>query len=274
MGYSGGNVCAIVPARDEEGSIQAVVRNARAAGAATVHVIVNGSTDRTAELALAAWSQVRTHVFEEPLGLDVPRAVGAALCLACEGFMALPAGAVLFLDGDMAGPLGTALRGLVEPVLDGRLDLSLMRCSAGIETGPNAARVTGAILALNRRLGLSGSIGNASPSHGPFACSTRLLRRVAPRDFATPPLLLTRAVLNGLAVGVGASLRHEALGSPYRGAAHASLVAGTIIGDCAEALAVFEGTPKTRVFEGKDYPGLNRCRRFDVLESVVRSILG
>ncbi len=273
MAHIDGGIAAIIPARDEEDSILAAVGNARAAGARTIHVIVNGSTDRTAAIALAARSGVHVHEFREALGLDVPRAVGAALCLACGGFMGLPAGAVLFLDGDMSGPVGDALKRLIEPVLDGRLDLSLTRCSTGVERGPNAARVAGAALALNSRLGLSDSIGISSPSHGPSACSIRLLRSVEPRDFATPPVLLARAVPGGLRAGVGVSLRHDALGSPYRGEEYARLVADTIIGDCAEAIAVFKGDPRTREFEGREYSGLNPNRRFDVLDSVVRSIL-
>lgn len=222
MAHIDGGIAAIIPARDEEDSILAAVGNARAAGARTIHMIVNGSTDRTAAIALAARSGVHVHEFREALGLDVPRAVGAALCLACGGFMGLPAGAAL---------------------------------------------------ALNSRLGVSDSIGISSPSHGPSACSIRLLRSVEPRDFATPPVLLARAVLGGLRAGVGVSLRHDALGSPYRGEEYARLVADTIIGDCAEAIAVFKGDPRTRELDGHEYSGLNPNRRFDVLDSVVRSIL-
>lgn len=268
-----GFASAVIPARDEEKSIRAAIGNARASGARVVHVVVNGSTDRTAEMALVEQPPVAVHEFAEPLGLDVPRAIGAALCLASGEFLASPAGALLFLDGDMDGPIAPVLKRLVEPVLEGRLDLSLTACCSITETGPNASRVMRARLALNRRLGLAAGIGTASPSHGPFACSLRLLDCCELRDFATPPLLLVRAVLNHLSIGTGAAIRHEFLGSPYRGALHARLVADTIVGDCAEALAVLEGRPRTRDFEGAEYPGLNPYRRFDLLDSVCASIL-
>ncbi|NPV71521.1 MAG: glycosyltransferase family 2 protein [Firmicutes bacterium] len=268
------SVCAVIPVRNEEDSIVAAVSNAKAAGAGGVHVVVNGSSDRTAGVALGIWPPVSVHVFAEPLGVDVPRAIGAALCLAGGRFSA-----VLFLDGDMAGPVGRLMRGLVEPVARGELDLALTDCTGGVVT--TAARgwrglfaeVTEARLELNRRLGLVSLIGAASPSHGPFACSPELLRRAGPILFAVPPCLLAVAALNGLQVGVGMRVRHDALGSPDRGPEHARMIADTIIGDCAEALAYFEGLPRTRAYEGRARDGLNPSRRADILERAVQSIL-
>lgn len=105
----------IIPALNEERSIGAVVRDIEMQDWPTPPCIIvadNGSTDNTAEQALAAGAQV----VREP-----ERGYGAA-CLA--GMTAVPQGTniILFMDGDGAdvpeeGP------NLIEPLTDGRADL-------------------------------------------------------------------------------------------------------------------------------------------------------
>lgn len=254
----------MIPARDEEGSIVGAVANALAAGARVVHVVANGCRDRTVARAKSLGPEVMVHEFQDPLGPDVPRAAGLVYCLAD------PLAAVLFLDGDMCGPIHGHLKRLLQPVLAGDLDLSLTSCGSQDTAGHSAAALVGrALETLNRRLGLFSNLGQASPSHGPFACSTRLLSSVAIRDFAVPPLLVARAAAGGMVTGVAAFLPHGTLGSPYRGREHASLIAATIIGDCAEAISLVDGRPRSRVLWGVEFSGMNSARRFDVLDSMV-----
>ncbi|MCR4398564.1 MAG: glycosyltransferase family 2 protein, partial [Firmicutes bacterium] len=175
----------------------------------------------------------------------------------------------LFLDGDTGGPVGPFLADLAAAVLTGKLDLALSGCFREDPGGRSLASETArARESLNRRLGLWGAIGQASPSHGPFACSARLARCARARDFAVPPLVLVRAAAAGMAVGVGARFPHALLGSPYRGPEHARLTAETIIGDCAEAISVVDGRRPSRHIWGREYQGLNPYRRFDVLDEL------
>lgn len=106
------SVAAIIPALNEEGSIEGVVAGLIRAGVRTVIVSDNGSTDETARVAKAAGATVVA---------AARRGYGSA-CLA--GLAALPSDAdvVLFCDGDGADDLNY-VTAIVEPILAKRADL-------------------------------------------------------------------------------------------------------------------------------------------------------
>lgn len=105
-------VAAIVPALDEEGSIEGVVTGLLRAGIATVIVADNGSTDATARIAKDAGAMV----------VSASRRGYGSACLA--GLAALPreTSVVLFCDGDGADDLDS-IPALLEPILGRRADL-------------------------------------------------------------------------------------------------------------------------------------------------------
>ncbi|MEM7340826.1 MAG: TIGR04282 family arsenosugar biosynthesis glycosyltransferase [Actinomycetota bacterium] len=90
-----GSVAAVIPALNEEGAIAAVVRRSAAAGAETVIVVDNGSTDATAHEAGTAGAVVVT---EGRRGYGYACAAGAAAASAAS------ADVVVFLDGDGSSP--------------------------------------------------------------------------------------------------------------------------------------------------------------------------
>ena len=112
----------VIPARDEEGAIGAVVAEARALGAGVV-VVDNGSRDATAGEAAAAGARV----------VHEPRRGYGHACRA--GVAASPhAEVVVFLDGDGSMPVEEIPR-LVAPIRDGLADVvcgsRLVRREAG-----------------------------------------------------------------------------------------------------------------------------------------------
>jgi glycosyltransferase involved in cell wall biosynthesis len=104
----------VIPARDEERTIEAVVRPACVArGVGKVWVVDDGSTDGTAAVAHAA-------------GAQVIRSFGRgdkALALAT-GVSASRADALVFFDGDILNATPAHFEALVEPVLTGACELS------------------------------------------------------------------------------------------------------------------------------------------------------
>ena len=108
-------VAVIIPALNEEASIGGVIRGIQSQNwSAPPYVIVadNGSTDSTAEQALAAGAEIVR---------EAKRGYGAA-CLA--GIAAVPKGThvIVFMDGDGADVPEEVL-GLIGPILAGRADL-------------------------------------------------------------------------------------------------------------------------------------------------------
>lgn len=254
---------AVVPVKNEAANLERVVANISACSPDLIIPVLNGCTDNSlAVLEQLPCRNLAPLCFEESLGIDVPRAVGALAA------RRLAAGGVLFVDGDMTGAGSPVLESLLDAVRTGKLDLALTNCYPAYavqQLTPQASCLLALRKKLNQRLGLLHQIGSATPSHGPHAVSGRLLQLVEPVDFAIPPLLLVRAARHGLKIGLAAEIPHAALGSPSRGDEHARLIMETIIGDCLCALQMKNGRPGSRSLEGREYTGYHDRRRFDLL---------
>lgn len=261
-------LCAVVPARNEAGRIGKVVAKLLSLPVDLIIVVVNGSTDGTwAEVKRFPQAKIKPVFFAPALGVDVPRAIGAAYALKSG------AKATLFVDGDMHRVPLKVLRQLAAAVTGG-LDMGLTDCYPP-ETPPAAEPLVQQLVAyrreLNEALGLA-QLRAASPSHGPHAVSRRLLETVPLEEIAVPPVALCLAARAGLRIGVAAHLPHAALGSPPRSPLHSLLIAATIIGDHLEALAICRGLPRSREKDGVCYEGYNAVRRRDLLASFLREM--
>lgn len=250
-------LAAVIPARNEAPRIQEALRHVLRLPVSLVVPVLNGCTDMTPELVRRVSDRrVQPLLFHEPLGYDVPRIAGARAALAA-GALAL-----LFVDGDLTGPIEPALTALIQQLRRGA-DLVLTDCYHKTPTPTRestAAQVYRARIALNTALDRR-DLGPAIPSHGPVGVSRRLLEQVSAVSPGIPPLMQAEAVRSGLRVEVGAALAHHDLGSAERPKAHRAQIAETIIGDCIQALAAAEGRGPDR--GGHD--GYHTSRRFDLV---------
>ncbi|WP_245864063.1 glycosyltransferase family 2 protein [Paenibacillus donghaensis] len=179
-------VSVIIPAMNEAQTIAKVIASARAVHPrCEVIVIVNGSADRTAELAQSAGAYVIT--YEQPLGHDVGRSRGAE---AAKGEI------LLFTDGDMVIP-AVRLRPFVEAVGHGA-DIALNHYS-----GPVRSTVPHPVVLSKYALNLLLSrpdLRGCSMTAVPHAISRRALEQLGSAVLSRPPLAHARAVLEGLQV--------------------------------------------------------------------------
>ncbi|HZK25222.1 MAG TPA: glycosyltransferase [Oscillospiraceae bacterium] len=258
-------IVAIVPAYNEEYRLGRVLSQLLSIKLINhIFVILNGSnklTQKEAEIAQQKQPQSITLVsFSVPLGIDVPRAVGANL--------AYTSGAdyILFVDGDMVGEYTAEVTELLETATQAMLDLALFDCY------PHHTELTEFQEPLfyyrhlvNQQLALAEQIRLGTPSHGPHLVSRRLLNIVPWEDYAVPPTLLVHAVRHQLKVDLAGSIPHAQLGSSIKNEVHNKLVTDTIIGDCLEALCMINHQPRSRYHAGKLYLGYHEQRRFDLL---------
>lgn len=264
-------LCVVIPVQNEADRLNAVLDSIQALPLDLVLPVVNGSRDGSREI-IGSYPQkdrIKPIYFEEPLGIDVPRAVGALHA------HNMGADVVLFVDGDMAGNIRPALEKLLQSAANG-VDLSLVDCYPTLDweqATPVVRELVELRKQLNRSLGLA-DLGAASPSHGPHAVSRRLLDSIPFRELGVPPVALVRAVRQGLTVGVAASIRHCELGSPDRGPQHARLIAETIIGDHLEAFCVLNNRRRSRRRDGVTFDGYYHTRRWDLLERVINEVIG
>lgn len=277
---------AVVPAYNEANSIANVLRNLFACHCFHRLILVaNGCTDSTEETVLQASADteeakdlIEMLSFPEPLGIDVPRAVGAAF--AQKKYQ--PAG-IVFIDGDLAGQITAPILQLIHGLARG-LDLALTNCYPAMSGEHTMARrasppfLADTVLKyrqiLNDRLSLSKKIGQATPSHGPHAISARLLAEIPLQLLAIPPVALAYAALHDFRIGVAATIPHELLGSKFRNDEHAANIAATIIADCKQALSYLDGTPFPALLKAcaQSTSGYQSFRRFDLLDTFLATL--
>lgn len=258
---------AIIPARNEAHNLPRIYQCLATLPFDKIITVVNGCIDDT--LQVISNHAPKNHFmlyFNKPLGVDIPRAVGAikALAMGCTHFC--------FVDGDMSGDIRKPLLSIITS-LQKDTHLALINCYPVIN---QRTPLTNTVLhfrgKLNRLLDLYNDIGLATPSHGPHGISSQLLRRVPLCDLATPPALLVHAYRNGLSVKVADALPHYKLGSTARNEDHAMTMAHTIIGDCLEAIAITQNKNKTRSYQGFEFSGYHTERRFDILQEYAETI--
>lgn len=263
---------AVIPAYNEAETIEAVLQNLIPCNFHKIILVANGCNDGTEEIALRSplKNQLEILPFPEPLGLDIPRAIGAAYAQRYQ-----PQGLV-FLDGDMNGQITGLLLKLLQKIKRG-VDLALTNCYPTLkQTSDLALKVLEYRKKVNEKLGLFSQIGYASPSHGPHALSAHLLAQIPIKILAIPPLTLAFAAKNNFKIEIAATFSHELLGSQIRSAEHAENIADTIIGDCLEALRYLEGTPLEKILRNPHtsdtHAVYRKARRFDILDRFINSV--
>jgi len=257
----------VIPAKNEEKSILATLTTILRLPVSYIILVLNGCTDQTFKLARTI-PDARIHIlyFSDPLGLDIPRAIGALY--ACH----IGAKGVLFVDGDMSGDIYQNLLTLISSIESG-IDVALTNCYPYI---PHRHKLANLVLRfrsqLNRELDLFNSLGLATPTHGPHALSQHAMQSLPSEAIAIPPLTLYWAKKIGLIIKVTTSIPHESLHSPRKHRRHARLIAETIIGDCLMGLALIQNDTPTRLLGKHNLIGYHLERRFDLLQGWEQSL--
>ncbi|MFD1772643.1 glycosyltransferase family 2 protein [Paenibacillus rhizophilus] len=179
-------VSVIIPAMNEAGTIAAAIAEARKVHSrCEVIVVVNGSSDGTAEIAASCGGRVISYV--EPLGHDVGRSVGAE---SAKGDI------LLFTDGDLVIP-ASQLRPFMAAVKGGA-DIALNDYSGPVHRSrPHPVVLSKhALNILLRRPDLKG----CSMTAVPHALSRRALDTLGSGILSSPPVAQAKAILEGLKI--------------------------------------------------------------------------
>lgn len=255
-------ISVVVPARNEAARISTVLRNLSLLPVDYIMLIINGSQDTTLREVLDLRNpKLQLLHFDLALGIDVPRAIGAKVAYS------IGSETVLFVDGDMVGTFNENLVELINGVSLRHLDLALTNC---YPTEPRHIERYNPTFhwrqMLNKELGLFKKIGLSTPAHGPHAVSRRFLEVVPFRELAIPPVAMALARKHKLRIDVATTLPHYRLGSSIKNQLHASKIIDTIVGDCLEAIAVYQGNERERHWQGKSYVGYHAERRIDLID--------
>lgn len=251
----------VIPARNEEKSILAVLSTVLSQPVNKVITVVNGCTDHTFDL-ISSVPDSRLHIlfFSEPLGIDVPRAIGTLYA------RHTGSNGIIILDGDMSGNIGPNIQDLLH-ALDSGIDIALTNCYPYITSRAKLADfVLKSRARLNRALDLFHTLGLATPTHGPHALSAKALDALPSEAFAIPPLTLYYGKKNNLNIQVATSIPHQHLRSPRKERKHARLIGETIMGDCQMSLCLSQGLPPDRTVGKHQLLGFHPERRFDLLQ--------
>lgn len=260
-------ISVVVPARNEAGRVPTVLQNLGTLPVDHIILVANGSKDTTMQEVLQMrLPKLQIIYFHDCLGIDVPRAIGAKVA------MALGSDVIAFVDGDMVGTFNENLMELVDGVLLKHLDIALTNCYPSPPRHIERYNPTFQWRHnLNKELGLDKKIGLATPAHGPHAVSRRLLETIPVRELAIPPVPLALARMHKLKIDVATTIPHYRLGSSIKNQIHTNRIIDTIVGDCLEAISVFQSQPRTRQHQNKTHLGYHSDRRFDLLDTFLEN---
>ena len=184
--YGGKQLSVIIPVQNEEETVEAVIREARKIEPLEIIVAVNGSSDRTAELARKNGATVIEH--EEALGNDTGRAVGAFFA---KGDI------LLFIDGDFVIP-AKDLYPFARAVSEG-VDLALNDLDHYLAYRFPLHVVTACKYAVNLACGRK-DLGVGSTVAVPHAFSKACIDRIGFDSLASPVVGQVKALLAGFQV--------------------------------------------------------------------------
>ncbi|QQE79940.1 glycosyltransferase [Alicyclobacillus sp. SO9] len=176
---------AVIPVYNEEQTIGKVIQNVKQSGLNDIHVVCNGTTDRSRKIANAHGASLVC--IGEPLGHDVGRGVG---------YLTRQAQRYLFLDGDIVlGP--QILREFVHAM--DRADVALNDLDEVMSTRQQAGTVTVVRRFLNLALERE-DLGAASMTAVPHAMHREVIEAIGAHSLAVPPLAQVKAILAGFQV--------------------------------------------------------------------------
>ncbi|WP_138495936.1 glycosyltransferase family 2 protein [Paenibacillus pinistramenti] len=182
--YGGKQLSVIIPALNEEQYLPSLLRELNGLEPAEIIVVVNGSSDRTAQRALQEGARVIE--FAEKLGTDCGRAIGAFYA---KGDI------LLFVDGDI--PFTAAEMFRFPTAIAQGYDLALNDQNDLFHGGGVINPVASAVYSLNMSLGRK-DLGVSSMTFVPFAISRKGLQTIGFEGLQCPPRALAASLIHGL----------------------------------------------------------------------------
>ncbi|MCI3919939.1 glycosyltransferase [Paenibacillus sp. TRM 82003] len=234
----------VIVARNEEAMIREVMHSAKRLAPEEIIVVVNGSTDRTADIVRE--EGVRLLEFPEALGHDVGRAIGA---------LQARSEVLLFLDGDIVfepeelWPFIAACRNGSHVALN---DVNAFYQSVRMIDGVSMAKQY-----LNR-MACTPHLGFGSLTAVPHAMTREAIERIGHAHLAVPPKAQAIAAVNGLTLSLvrGVDVFRTNRRRRFNAGGTDNLVEQMILGDHVEALQWMQEYFGPRVF----FPDLMRRR--------------
>lgn len=234
----------VISARNEEAMIREVIWSARQLAPEEIIVVVNGSTDQTAEIVREEGA--RLVEFPEPLGHDVGRAIGA---------LQARSEVLLFLDGDIVfepeelWPFVAACRTGAHAALN---DVNAFYHHVRMIDGVSMAKQY-----LNRMLCVP-HLGFASLTAVPHAMTREAIERIGHAHLAVPPKAQAIAAVNGLTLSLvpGVDVFRTNRKRRVNSGGSSNFVEQLILGDHVEALQWLQAHFGPRIF----FPDLMRRR--------------
>lgn len=219
-----GTLSVIISARNEEETLQRLLKQVARLKPTEIIVVLNGCRDSSFERARLSRQAIVVHC-PDSAGHDVGRAIGAKLS---RGDI------LLFLDGDMVIP-APQLASFAAAV-DGGVDVALNDLDSLLPPFGSSDDVIRCKLFLNFVLGRS-DLGVSSMTAVPHALSRHALESIGYRELMVPPKAQAIAILNKLRVEktrLVNVIKHNRLRPANTGVGNP--VEKLIVGDHAEAL--------------------------------------
>jgi len=264
-------VCAVVQARNEEASIANVISQLWRAGVAYSVIVVNGSRDKTAQIAQrvardgtglpAARMRCTVLTANIPLGHDVGKAVGVYAARR----LRWPVHIYVFVDGDWNGGFGPRLAQWLDRAVEEDSDIALTQWAPQTQVS-RWERPDWEIWQDVFSLHWPNLLGTAA-SQAPMAVRGTVFDRISPYWLHQPSKWLAYALMLQPQLKVTASPEIQAalVGNPSRSATHQHLMLETLLGDAVEAARITVGRQGGRWWQGRERIGYHRYRRTDVL---------
>ena len=180
------NLSVIIPVQNEEATLSKVLEELLKLEPFEIIAVINGSTDRSGDIAKEYGC--RTIVYDEPLGIDVGRAVGARES---------KGDTLLFIDGDIAVP-ADELKALLNGITEGA-DIALNDLSWTLKRKIRPHPTAISKYTLNHMLG-KGKMSVNSLVAVPHAMKKSAVHAIGWENLACPPLAHSIAVLKGLEI--------------------------------------------------------------------------
>ncbi|ABS22109.1 glycosyltransferase family 2 protein [Bacillus cytotoxicus] len=184
--YGGKQLSIIIPVQNEEKMIQAIIQESRKLNPLEIIVVVNGTTDKTAEIAKKHGATIV--MYEEELGNDTGRAIGAYFA---RGDI------LLFIDGDFVIPSNDLLP-FVHAVENG-VDLALNDLDHYLSYRFPLYIVTACKYAVNLACDRK-DLGVGSIVAVPHAFSKKCIETIGFDALTSPVYGQVKAILSGLQV--------------------------------------------------------------------------